>query len=149
MQSRTRRALANTAVAMTVAATIGAGLTVAVGAQRAAQGATQVRVDPDDIGGIVRSPNGPEAGVWVIAETDSLPTRFRKIVVTDDQGRFPGARSAPIGFRPIQSVGTSGTVWWIPRPSRCVPGSRSFCRRSLHQARRRPPRFTQPTIGTP
>ena len=30
----------------------------------------------------------PEAGVWVIAETKSLQVPFRKIVVTDDQGRF-------------------------------------------------------------
>ena len=30
----------------------------------------------------------PEAGVWVIAETSDLPTPYRKIVVTDDQGRF-------------------------------------------------------------
>ena len=33
-------------------------------------------------------PNGPEAGVWVIAETTDLPTRFARIVVTDDQGRY-------------------------------------------------------------
>src|SRR6516225_3105016 len=31
---------------------------------------------------------GPEAGVWVIAETTDLPTKFVKIVVTDDQGRY-------------------------------------------------------------
>ena len=42
----------------------------------------------DDLSGVVRSPAGPEAGVWVIAETDDLDTRFRKIVVTDDDGRF-------------------------------------------------------------
>src|SRR6188768_1894486 len=40
------------------------------------------------IGGVVRSPQGPEAGVWVIAETKDLLTNFIKIVVTDDQGRF-------------------------------------------------------------
>ena len=38
--------------------------------------------------GVVRSSQGPEAGVWVIAETKDLPTNFIKIVVTDDQGRF-------------------------------------------------------------
>jgi hypothetical protein len=47
-----------------------------------------VAIDNDDIGGIVRGPGGPEAGVWVIAETTELPTKFAKIVVTDDQGRF-------------------------------------------------------------
>src|SRR5436853_7904861 len=40
------------------------------------------------IGGVVRSDKGPEAGVWVIAETKDLLTNFIKIVVTDDQGRF-------------------------------------------------------------
>jgi streptogramin lyase len=53
-------------------------------------------MDGDDIAGTVRSPNGPEAGVWVIAETDDLDTRFARIVVTDDAGRYlvpdlPGA----------------------------------------------------------
>ena len=42
----------------------------------------------DGIGGVVTSSKGPEAGVWVIAETKDLPSRFIKIVVTDDQGRF-------------------------------------------------------------
>jgi hypothetical protein len=40
------------------------------------------------IGGVVRGAQGPEAGVWVIAETTELPTRFARIVVTDDQGRY-------------------------------------------------------------
>jgi len=47
-----------------------------------------VAVDSDDIAGVVTSPQGPEAGVWVIAETEDLPTKFRKIVVTDDRGRY-------------------------------------------------------------
>ena len=47
-----------------------------------------VRIDADDIGGVVASAKGPEAGVWVIAETTDLPTKFAKIVVTDDQGRY-------------------------------------------------------------
>src|SRR5262245_6737624 len=40
------------------------------------------------IGGTVTSTRGPEAGVWVIAETDELKTPFIKIVVTDDAGRY-------------------------------------------------------------
>ena len=40
------------------------------------------------INGVVEGQNGPEAGVWVIAETDALGTGFVKIVVTDDDGRF-------------------------------------------------------------
>ncbi|OFV93223.1 MAG: hypothetical protein A3H28_05360 [Acidobacteria bacterium RIFCSPLOWO2_02_FULL_61_28] len=49
---------------------------------------TTVSIDNDDIGGVVTGANGPEAGVWVIAETASLPTKFIKIVVTDDRGRY-------------------------------------------------------------
>ena len=47
-----------------------------------------VQIDGDDIGGVVTSPRGPEAGVWVIAETTDLPTKFGKVVVTDDGGRY-------------------------------------------------------------
>ncbi len=47
-----------------------------------------IAVDGDDIGGVVRSSKGAEAGVWVIAETNDLPTPYVKIVVTDDQGRY-------------------------------------------------------------
>ncbi|MGE5303206.1 MAG: carboxypeptidase-like regulatory domain-containing protein, partial [Alphaproteobacteria bacterium] len=47
-----------------------------------------VQIDNDDIGGVVTSAKGPEAGVWVIAETRELPTRFARMVVTDDQGRY-------------------------------------------------------------
>ena len=55
-------------------------------AQQAATAA--VTIDNDDIGGVVTGPNGPEAGVWVIAETRDLPVRYIKIVVTDDRGRY-------------------------------------------------------------
>jgi hypothetical protein len=47
-----------------------------------------VSVGPTDIGGTVIGASGPEAGVWVIAETTELPTKFARIVVTDDQGRY-------------------------------------------------------------
>src|SRR5438128_6734947 len=47
-----------------------------------------VAIDNDDIGGVVTGLRGPEAGVWVIAETRSTPTRVIKSVVTDDQGRY-------------------------------------------------------------
>ena len=47
-----------------------------------------VTVGASDLGGVVTSSKGPEAGVWVIAETTDLPTKFAKVVVTDDQGRY-------------------------------------------------------------
>ena len=50
--------------------------------------AAAVAVDADDLGGVVTGPKGPEAGVWVIAETTDLPTKLAKIVVTDDRGRY-------------------------------------------------------------
>jgi hypothetical protein len=55
---------------------------------RAQQPAAAVAVDTDDLGGVVASAKGAEAGVWVIAETRDLPTRLTKIVVTDDRGRY-------------------------------------------------------------
>jgi hypothetical protein len=50
--------------------------------------AQTVAVKAADIGGVVTGASGPEAGVWVIAETTDLPTKFARIVVTDDQGRY-------------------------------------------------------------
>lgn len=47
-----------------------------------------IAIDDDDIAGVVSSSTGVEAGVWVIAETDDLDTRFARIVVTDDEGRY-------------------------------------------------------------
>src|SRR5437870_10140299 len=47
-----------------------------------------IRIGGRDLGGVVTSANGPEAGVWVIAETTELPTKFARIVVTDDRGRY-------------------------------------------------------------
>ena len=55
---------------------------------RAQAEASRMAVDADNIGGVVTSSKGPEAGVWVIAETNDFQTKFRKIVVTDDQGRY-------------------------------------------------------------
>jgi hypothetical protein len=55
-------------------------------AQQAAD--TVVRVGDHDLGGTITSANGPEAGVWVIAETVELPTKLAKIAVTDDRGRY-------------------------------------------------------------
>ena len=56
---------------------------------QAQQGALFVAtIGANDLGGVVTSPNGPEAGVWVIAETADLPTKYVKIVVTDDFGRY-------------------------------------------------------------
>src|SRR5258707_9486005 len=47
-----------------------------------------VAIDGDDIGGTVTSRVGPEAGIWVIAETRDLGTRFAKMAVTDERGRY-------------------------------------------------------------
>src|SRR5688572_723492 len=58
------------------------------GPSYAQQTANAVAIDNDDIGGVVMGPKGPEAGVWVIAETRDLPVRYIKSVVTDDRGRF-------------------------------------------------------------
>jgi hypothetical protein len=75
------------AMGLAMATALGATLMAAQPAQQGG-GTAAVQVDGDDIGGVVRGPRGPEAGVWIIAETRSLPTGFRKIVVTDDAGRY-------------------------------------------------------------
>src|SRR6201998_2614306 len=80
---------------MTIRQLLYLGAAAAVLAAIAAAPPTQVRaqtaavtIDADDIGGVVTGPSGPEAGVWVIAETNDLGTKFARIVVTDDQGRY-------------------------------------------------------------
>jgi hypothetical protein len=70
-------------VAATVMAALAMGLPAVVNAQE-----PEVATGQGGIGGVVTGPNGPEAGVWVIAETTDLRTKFAKIVVTDDQGRY-------------------------------------------------------------
>ena len=72
--------LAAVAFAVVVAASL-AGL-------RGQVAAPSLAFDNNDIAGVVTGPSGPEAGVWVIAETKDLPTTLRKIVVTDNQGRY-------------------------------------------------------------
>jgi streptogramin lyase len=51
------------------------------------------------ISGTVTGDNGPEAGVWVIAETHDLLTNFIKIVVTDDRGRFVLPELPPANYK--------------------------------------------------
>jgi hypothetical protein len=77
-------ALSTTVAAVSVAAVDRASQSGGVNPQAVALPA----VDRDDIGGTVISDQGREAGVWVVAETSDLDTRFIRIVVTDDQGRF-------------------------------------------------------------
>jgi streptogramin lyase len=52
------------------------------------QAKTAAVIGTENIAGVVTSSKGAEAGVWVIAETTELPTKFTKIVVTDDEGRY-------------------------------------------------------------
>ena len=83
---------------------------------------SQIPIDADDIAGVVRSSRGPEAGVWVIAETTDTPTKFRKIVVTDDLGRYllpdlPGRRAT---YR----IWVRGYGLVDSKPVRATPGRR-------------------------
>ena len=70
-------------LALSVAAFCGALL-----ALTGCQSGEEIAGHSNDLGGVVSGPSGPEAGVWVIAETTDLPTKFAKIVVTDDNGRY-------------------------------------------------------------
>jgi len=83
---RTRRALGSVVVAAGI-------VTLVIGWQHErprAQpaGDPALRAGANELAGVVTSARGPEAGVWVIAETTDLPTKYAKIVVTDDRGRY-------------------------------------------------------------
>ena len=69
------------------AITVAAVLLTAI-ASRAEETDPAIQIGENDLGGVVSSASGPEAGVWVIAETTDLPTKFAKVVVTDDRGRY-------------------------------------------------------------
>ncbi|PYQ16711.1 MAG: hypothetical protein DMF80_03715 [Acidobacteria bacterium] len=78
---------------MTTVTSVRLGLAIGLLSSLAGAGAGQltgeaIPIDGDDLAGVVTGPGGPEAGVWVIAETTDLPTKFARIVVTDDRGRY-------------------------------------------------------------
>src|SRR5207249_2647279 len=73
------------AAATVLAASLACGY-ISLNAQQ--RPAPEVTIGGADLGGVVTSRNGAEAGVWVIAETTGLPTKFAKVVVTDERGRY-------------------------------------------------------------
>jgi hypothetical protein len=76
-------------IAVIGVAVLSAAALTALNSTQAQNATATTPIDNDDIGGVVRAPNGqPEAGVWVIAETTDLPTKFARMVVTDDSGRY-------------------------------------------------------------
>ena len=83
MNPRTKSTLTAVAVASFVASMMSCA-----GLEEARPDGGSIELDADDIGGIVTSDEGPERGVWVVAETTDLPTRFIRIVSTDDEGRY-------------------------------------------------------------
>ena len=83
-------------IAAIASAALVAAWSIASQAQQAAAG---VQIDRDDIGGVVTSAAGPEAGVWVIAESSDFQTRFSKVVVTDDRGRYLVPDLPPAEYR--------------------------------------------------
>jgi hypothetical protein len=107
-------------------------LALVAGVACAATKVSSPAIDADDIAGVVTSAHGAEAGVWVIAETTDLPTKYRKIVVTDDQGRYlipdlPGASyklwvrgyglvdSAPVKAKPGSKLNLAAVVAPTPK----------------------------------
>src|SRR5687768_18501820 len=74
--------------ALVAAATLAAAALLWTVGTRGAQAAGGTAANTGHITGVVTGARGPEAGVWVIAETSDLPTKFARIVVTDGQGRY-------------------------------------------------------------
>ena len=85
---QTTRQLFSNSVAAIAIAVLSHTILVGMPSTALAQQVAAPAIDEDDIGGVVTGPKGPEAGVWVIAESVELPTKFAKIVVTDEQGRY-------------------------------------------------------------
>ena len=85
MKRRGTTRLVQGAVALALACYLGASVTWLDARQ---SGGPAVEIDADDIGGVVTNGGRPEPGVWVIAETLDFDTRFVRIVVTDDEGRY-------------------------------------------------------------
>jgi hypothetical protein len=83
-----KRVLYSSVAAIALAAVLAATPMSASAQKGKAHDSQNVSISRHDIGGVVSGPHGPEAGVWVIAETHDLPTRYAKMVVTDDQGRY-------------------------------------------------------------
>jgi hypothetical protein len=87
---------------------LGVLLAAALAGVRAGQLKSEtLRIGNADLVGVVSSPNGPEAWVWVIAETTDLPTKFVKIVVTDDLGRY---LVSELMFRSLRSIESPQTM---------------------------------------
>src|SRR4051812_31744938 len=77
---------------MTIRAELVSGIAALALVASAAEGQAAdnagITAGPGDLAGTVTGASGPEAGVWVIAETTDLPTKFTKVVVTDERGRY-------------------------------------------------------------
>src|SRR5580704_15596576 len=81
--------------------------------------AASVDISAHDIGGQVIGDKGPEAGVWVIAETKDLPTKYAKVVVTDDQGRFVIPDLPDANYKVwVRGYGLSDTAQLDARPGK-------------------------------
>jgi hypothetical protein len=83
--------------------------------------AATVDISANDIGGQVVGDKGPEAGVWVIAETRDLPTKYAKVVVTDDQGRFVLPELPAANYKVwVRGYGLQDTAQQEARPGRML-----------------------------
>ena len=101
------------------------------------------------IGGVVESSQGPEAGVWVIAETTELPTKLiRRSWSRDDQGRFVLPELPKASYNVwVRGYGLADST-----PVKAAPGgsgSTSLALKAVRagSSRRRPQRSTRPTTG--
>jgi hypothetical protein len=82
---------------------------------------TKIAIDADDIAGVVTSSNGVEAGVWVIAETRDLPTKYAKVVVTDAQGRYVIPELPDASYKVwVRGYGLRDTAQIDSRPGKIV-----------------------------
>ena len=96
---------------------LAAGMALSIGAVAERQAGASIAIDADDLGGVVTGPKGPEAGVWVIAETTDLPTDSRG----SSSPTIAAAMCSPICRRRPTTSGCAATAWSIRRRSRARP----------------------------
>lgn len=83
--------------------------------------AAAVDISSHDIGGEVIGSAGPEAGVWVIAQTNDLPTKYAKVVVTDEHGRFVIPDLPDASYKVwVRGYGLRDTAQIVSRPGKLL-----------------------------
>ncbi len=111
---------------------------------------TEISMDSNDIAGTVSGPAGPEAGVWVIAETGEFETFYARIVVSDDQGRFLIPDLPDAGYQVwVRGYGLLDSSRTLARPGATIDISVDTASSPLEAAQVYPAAYWYSMMGLP